>query len=55
MTDRRATDHTYGHLGEATYDTIEKKWTFSRIPVLRMLPKSIYDVYLPLLTIPQQA
>ncbi|KFY42680.1 hypothetical protein V495_04389 [Pseudogymnoascus sp. VKM F-4514 (FW-929)] len=34
MTDRRATDHTYGHLGEATYDTIEKKWTFSRIPVL---------------------
>ncbi|KFY81761.1 hypothetical protein V500_11121 [Pseudogymnoascus sp. VKM F-4518 (FW-2643)] len=41
MTDRRATDHSFGHLGEATYDTIEKKWTFSRIPVLPSIIRPI--------------
>jgi hypothetical protein len=35
MADRRGTDLTYGHLGEATYDTVEQKWSFSRMPVLR--------------------
>ncbi|OBT84726.1 hypothetical protein VE02_06308 [Pseudogymnoascus sp. 03VT05] len=41
MTDRRATDHTYGHLGEATYDTVEKKWSFSRTPVLPSIIRPI--------------
>ncbi|OBT53436.1 hypothetical protein VE04_06391 [Pseudogymnoascus sp. 24MN13] len=46
MTDRRATDHTLGHLGEATYDTVEKKWTFSRIPVLPSIIRPIQPLQL---------
>lgn len=30
MTDHRATDLSYGHLGEASYDQDEKAWHFSR-------------------------
>lgn len=29
MTDRRATDLSYGHLGEASYDVDEHSWHFS--------------------------
>jgi len=30
MTDHRATDLSYGHLGEASYDVDEQSWSFSR-------------------------
>ena len=30
MTDHRATDLLYGHLGEASYDVDEQSWYFSR-------------------------
>jgi len=29
MTDRRVTDLSYGHLGEASYDTEVNRWEFS--------------------------
>lgn len=35
MADQRGTDLTWGQLGEATYDVVEKKWSFFRQPVLR--------------------
>jgi hypothetical protein len=30
MTDHRATDLSYGHLGEASYNVDELNWSFSR-------------------------
>jgi RNA polymerase I-specific transcription initiation factor RRN6 len=30
MTDHRASDLSYGHLGEASYDVDEQGWNFSR-------------------------
>jgi hypothetical protein len=30
MTDHRATDLSYGHLGEASYDVDEQSWCFPR-------------------------
>ncbi|EPE27311.1 hypothetical protein GLAREA_03226 [Glarea lozoyensis ATCC 20868] len=32
MTDRKPTDLSYGHPGQATYDVEEKQWIFSRSP-----------------------
>lgn len=29
MADRRASDLSYGHLGEAFYDSDERKWRFA--------------------------
>jgi len=37
MANYRATDLSYGHLGEASYDVDEQNWFFSRNPALGKL------------------